>query len=311
MPNPEARGRDQAVAEQMHALRLHERRGRLLYEQAEIPEPGIGDVLVSVQAASLTPTELEWPSTWVDRRGLDRTPIVPCHEVCGQVVELGYGTSGLAVGDEVFGLTDWYRDGAAAEYVVVEARNLAPKPKGCGPAEAAATALAGLTAWQALFEHLHLGAGESVLITGATGGVGSFAVPLARAAGATVIAAGRSRRSAAAERMGAEVYVDADEPGWTDQLDHVDAVFDLVGGELLDQIVAAALATRIVSVVAPRDGVDFFVVEPDRAALGELAGRIDDGSLRPLVAEAIPLAQGAAAFTNKLDQPGKRVLTVP
>jgi NADPH:quinone reductase-like Zn-dependent oxidoreductase len=224
------------MSEQMHALRLHERRGAegLRYEEAAVPEPGIGDVLLSVAAASLTPTELEWPSTWVDRRGLDRAPVIPSHEVCGEVVALGYGTYGLEVGDEVFGLTDWYRDGAAAEYVAVEARNLAPKPTACSPGEAAATALAGLTAWQALFEHLHLSASESVLITGATGGVGVFAVQLARAADAKVIAVGRSTRQEAAETLGAHVYIDVDRPGWIDQAGQVDAVLDLVGGELLE-----------------------------------------------------------------------------
>jgi NADPH:quinone reductase-like Zn-dependent oxidoreductase len=300
------------MSEQMQALRLHERRGAegLRYEEAEVPEPGIGDVLLSVAAASITPTELEWPSTWIDRRGLDRAPVIPSHEVCGEVVALGYGTTGLEVGDEVFGVTDWYRDGAAAEYVAVEARNLAPKPTACSPGEAAASALAGLTAWQALFEHLRLSAGESVLITGATGGVGVFAVQLARAADVTVIAAGRSTRQEPAERLGARAYIDVEGPGWTEQAVQVDAVLDLVGGDILEQILGAGLGARVVSIVAPAEGVKFFVVEPDSANLRELAQRIDDGSLRPLVADTVPLSDGAAAFADKSHRPGKRVLTV-
>ena len=114
----------------MHALRIHKRGGPegLSYEEAPMPEPGTGDVLVRVQAASFTPTELTWPSTWVDRLGHDRRPVIPGHEVSGTVEALGWGTTGFAVGDAVYGLTDWYRDGTLAEYVAVEARNLAPKP---------------------------------------------------------------------------------------------------------------------------------------------------------------------------------------
>jgi NADPH:quinone reductase-like Zn-dependent oxidoreductase len=115
------------MADVMHALRGSQPGGReeLVYEEAPVPTPGTGDVLVRVSAASLTPTELTWASTWVDRRGLDRRPVIPCHEVSGVVVDRGYGAAHFEVGDEVFGLTDWYRDGAAAEYVAVEARNLA------------------------------------------------------------------------------------------------------------------------------------------------------------------------------------------
>ena len=155
------------------------------------PIPGIGDVLVQVHAASFTPTEMDWPSTWVDRAGKDRRPVIPAHEVSGVVTALGYGTTGAAIGDAVYGLTDWYRDGAAAEYVAVEARNLAPKPATLSHHEAAAIPMAGLTAVQALFDHGRLAAGQTVLVLGAGGGVGTFAVQLARAAGARVLASAR------------------------------------------------------------------------------------------------------------------------
>ena len=170
----------------MRALRLHQQAGPegLTYEQAPAPEPGIGEVLIGVQAASFTATELEWPSTWVDRLGHDRRPVIPGHEVSGTVAALGYGATGFAVGDAVYGLTDWYRDGALAEYVAVEARNLAAKPVPLEHVEAAALSLAGLTAWQALFVHGRLAAGQRVLIHGKGGGVGSLAVQLAHAAGA-------------------------------------------------------------------------------------------------------------------------------
>src|SRR3954454_1227777 len=170
----------------MWALRLHERGGpeHLAYEQAPRPYVGIGDALVRVHAASFTPTELQWPSTWVDRAGKDRRPVIPGHEVAGVVTALGYGTTGVAIGDAVYGLTDWYRDGAAAELIVVEARNLARKPDPLDHRTAAVIPMVALTAQQALFDHGALAQGQTVAVLGAGGGVGTFAVQLARAAGA-------------------------------------------------------------------------------------------------------------------------------
>jgi NADPH:quinone reductase-like Zn-dependent oxidoreductase len=296
----------------MRALRLHERGGadRIVLEEAPVPAPAIGDVLVQVDAASITPTELGWPSTWVDRTGADRTPVIPGHEVCGTVVGLGYGTAGFAPGDEVFGLTDWYRDGAAAEFVAVEARNLARKPAQCTSVEAASLPLAALTAWQALFDHGGLTRGDTVVVTGATGGVGVFALQLAAAAGARVVAVARADRADAARKLGATQVVAADGEGWVRDLGVVDLVVDFVGGPVLDALVDGAGVKRTVSVVAPGDGVDFFVVEADRAALAELARRVDAGVLRPVVGEVVPLADGARAFDSGLRPIGKRIIAV-
>jgi NADPH:quinone reductase-like Zn-dependent oxidoreductase len=204
------------MADVMHALRGHDHGGPgdLVYEEAPVPTLGTGDVLLRVSAASLTPTELTWASTWVDRRGLDRRPVIPCHEVSGVVVERGYGAAHFDVGDVVFGLTDWYRDGAAAEYVAVEARNLARRPRGCSPVEAAAVSLAGLTGWQALFDYGGLATDGSVLITGATGGVGSIAVQLAHGVSATVIAAGHASQAQLAADLGAKEFIDVDDADW-------------------------------------------------------------------------------------------------
>src|SRR4051812_17355232 len=176
--------------DEMPAIRLHERAGvdELVYETAPTPAPGTGDVLVEVHAASFTPDELTWPSTWIDRSGHDRRPVIPCHEVSGVVAALGWGAAAHAVGDEVYGLIDWYRDGAAAGYVAVEARNVAARPQKLSHAEAATLPLAGLTAQQGLFDHGGLEAGQAVLVNGAGGGVGTLAVQLAHAAGARVVA---------------------------------------------------------------------------------------------------------------------------
>jgi NADPH:quinone reductase-like Zn-dependent oxidoreductase len=300
----------------MRALRTHERGGpeHLVEEEAPVPTPGTGDALVRVHAASFTPTELGWSATWVDRAGHDRRPVIPGHEVSGVVTALGEGTTGVAVGDAVYGLTDWYRDGAAAEYVAVEARNLARKPNPLDHRTAAVTPMIALTAQQALFDHGHLAQGQTVAVLGAGGGVGTFAVQLARAAGARVVAVARAWASDLLRELGAEVYVDVDRAPLRD----VDLVFDLVGGETLRRAYASIKpGAGMVSVVesppveAGKRGL-FFVVEPSRPQLVELGKRIVAGELRPVVGAAWPLSQGRAAFEAKQrgHQPGKAVLVV-
>jgi NADPH:quinone reductase-like Zn-dependent oxidoreductase len=300
------------MSDRMRALRLHGKGGAdaIAFDtDVEVPQPGIGDVLLRVDAASLTPTELGWPSTWVDRAGVDRRPVIPGHEVCGVVTALGYGTTGFAVGDSVYGITDWYRDGAAAEYVAVEARNLAPKPTGCTAVDAAALALPGLTAMQAMFELGDLTKGETVLIPGAAGGVGLVAMQLARNAGARVVAVGRRDRDEVVRDLGADDFVDVDSLDGID-LKSVDLVFDLVGGEVRDRVLRAAPTARAVSVVEPHDGVQFFVVEAHRPMLEDLARLAEAGAVQAMVGEVVPLADGARAFAAGPRPPGKRVIEV-
>jgi len=307
----------------MDALRAHERGGAegLRYEQAADPTPGIGDVLVQVHAASFTPTEMDWPSTWVDRAGRDRRPVVPGHEVSGVVTALGYGTTGAAIGDAVYGLTDWYRDGACAEYVAVEARNLAPRPATLSHREAAAIPMAGLTAVQALFDHGRLAAGQTVLILGTSGGVGTFAVQLAHAAGARVLASARAWARELVVGLGADAFVDADRDDVAASARDAHLVFDLVGGPAFAQVWSSmrddALAVSVVEAPPARTGAAgprglFFVVEPNRTQLGELGRRIDAHELRPVLGAVMPLAQGGAAFAAKRRgrSPGKIVLQV-
>ena len=281
--------------------------------------PGTGDVLVQVHAASFTPTEMGWPSTWVDRAGKDRRPVIPAHEVSGVVTALGYGTTGAAIGDAVYGLTDWYRDGAAAEYVAVEARNLAPKPATLSHQEAAAIPMAGLTAVQALFDHGRLAAGQTVLILGAGGGVGSFAVQ-PRAAGARVLASARGWARELVLGLGADAFVDVDRDDVAASARDAHLLFDLVGGQTragCSSLKDDALAVSAVEATAARtDGRGprgvFFVVEPNRTQLGELGPRIAARELRPVVGAVMPLAQGGAAFAAKQrgSSPGKIVLKV-
>ena len=311
----------------MRALRLHERGGpdMLSYEQAPVPSVAIGDALVRVHAASFTPTELTWPSTWTDRAGRDRRPVIPAHEVSGVVTALGYGTAGVQIGEAVYGLTDWYRDGAAAEYVAVEARNLAPKPTSASHVEAAAAALTGLTAWQALFDHGQLRPGQTVLVHGAAGGVGTFAVQLARAAGAVVVARGRAWARQLATELGADTFVDVDQQRFEETVHGVDLVVDLVGGEVLERSwsVLKPGGVLVSTVEEPKDsqtrngerrrarGV-YFVVEARRAELVELSRRLDAGELRAVVGEVLPLSAGRTAFEAKQrgGSAGKTVLRV-
>ncbi len=281
------------------------------------PHAAQNDVIVRVHAAGFTPGELDWPGTWTDRAGRDRTPSVPGHELSGVVVELGYGTTGLTVGQRVFGTTDWTRNGSLAEYAAVEARNLAPLPADIDHTVAAALPISGLTAWQGLIDHAHLTTGQSVLIHGAAGGVGSIAVQLAREVGARVIGTGREADRDTALGLGVDAFLDLE----VDKLEdagEVDVVFDVIGGDILDRSAAlvragGTLVTTIrVPTVQPKDGraVFFFVVEADRSRLADLAQRLRDGRLKPIVGATRPLAEAPAAFAPDRRTPGKTIIRI-
>lgn len=284
----------------------------------ELPYPHAAenDVVVRVHAAGFTPGELDWPATWTDRAGRDRTPSVPGHELSGVVVELGYGTTGLTVGQRVFGLADWTRDGSLAEYTAVEARNLAPLPADIDHVVAAALPISGLTAWQGLFTHGRLTTGQTVLIHGAAGGVGSLAVQLAHEVGAFVIGTGRTADRDRTLALGADAFVDLD----TEKLEdagEVDVLLDVIGGDILAR--SASLVRdggTLVTIaeppeVLPRNGRGlFFVVEPDRSQLIELANRVRDGRLTPIVGAVRPLAEAVAAFAPDKRTPGKTIIQI-
>ncbi|GAA0236480.1 NADP-dependent oxidoreductase [Actinomadura nitritigenes] len=280
------------------------------------PHAAENDVIVRVHAAGFTPGELDWPGTWTDRAGRDRTPSIPGHELSGVVVELGYGTTGLTVGQRVFGLTDWTRNGSLAEYTAVEARNLAPLAADVDHTVAAALPISGLTAWQGLFDHGRLTTGQTVLVHGAAGGVGSIAVQLARDAGARVIGTGRAGDRDVALGLGAQAFLDL---GADDLRDagEVDVVFDVIGGDILERSTelvrpgGTLVTIAMPPPVQPKDGrAVFFVVEPDRALLAELARRLRDGRLKPIVGAVRPLSETAAAFARHRRMPGKTIIQV-
>ncbi|MFF8866195.1 NADP-dependent oxidoreductase [Streptomyces sp. NPDC015139] len=280
------------------------------------PHAAENDVIVRVHAAGFTRGELDWPGTWTDRAGRDRTPSVPGHEVSGVVTELGYGTTGLTVGQRVFGLTDWTRDGSLAEYVAVEARNLAPLPADIDHTVAAALPISGLTAWQGLFDHARLTTGQTVLVHGAAGGVGSIAVQLARQAGARVIGTGRSTDRDTVLGLGADTFLALDTDPWA-AADQVDVVFDVIGGTVLERSAPLVRAGGTLVTIAhpptvrPEDGRSvFFVVEPDRARLADLAQRLRDGRLEVRVGSVRPLAEAAAAFAPDRRVDGRTIIRV-
>jgi len=302
----------------MKAIRIHEPTGisGLVYEEAPDPAPVFCDVLVKVAACGITHNELDYP-IWTCRAGHQRTSIIPGAEVSGVVAALGLGTAGLAAGDEVFGLTDQLRDGTAAEYVAVEARNLAPKPRTIDHVHAAAVPRAGLTAWQALFDHGKLAKGQTVVIHGAGGAVGSTAVQLARWAGAEVIGTGRSHSRSLVLELGADRFVALDSERLEDAVGQADLVFDAAGGEVLAQsawVVKPGGTLVSVSAFPPFGREDareiFFIQESNRAQLIELARLVDEGHLRPQVGAVYPLAQAAKAYSAKAAGgiPGRIVL---
>ncbi|WFU74157.1 NADP-dependent oxidoreductase [Bradyrhizobium sp. CB2312] len=289
--------------------------GMKLVERPE-PQAAINDVVVQIHASGFTSGELTWPSTWTDRLDRDRSPTIPGQELAGIVTALGYGTTGLSVGQRVFGLSDSYRGGTLAEYVAVEARNLAPLPGDVEFSVGAAVAMPGLTAWQGLFVHGRLQAGQSVLVHGAAGAVGSMVTQLAREAGAYVIGTGRAADRQKAIDFGAQEFVDLE----NDDLEGaggVHLVFDVIGGEIGKRSAGLVRTGGTLVTIAgptearPADGLTIdFVLVSDRAQLGEIVQRVRDGRLRTNIGNIAPLDEAVAAFNPTRRISGKTIIRV-
>ncbi|MFL6135785.1 MAG: NADP-dependent oxidoreductase [Nocardioidaceae bacterium] len=289
--------------------------GMRLVERPE-PPAAINDVIGEIHASGFVSTELQWPSTWTDRRDLDRAPSIPGHELAGVVAALGYGTTGLSVGQRVFGLADWHRDGTLAEYVAIEARNLAPLPGDVDFTVGASLPISGLTAWQGLFQHGRLQTGQSVLVHGAAGAVGTMVSQLAREAGAYVIGTGRAADREKALDFGAQEFIDLENDALGD-VGEVDVVFDVIGGDVQkDSAALIKTGGTLVSVVGPVEArpakglaVDF-VVESDRAQLGEIVQRVRDGRLRTNIGTTTSLDDAVAALNSTERLKGKTIIRV-
>jgi NADPH:quinone reductase-like Zn-dependent oxidoreductase len=308
----------------MKAIRLHARGGpeQLVFEDAPKPAPGAGDALVRVCACAITPMELTWSASYTSLDGTGRLPAIPGHELSGVVEAVAGDVTGVHAGDAVYALTDFWRDGAAAEYVAVRASDLAPKPANLDHAQAAAVPLSALTAWQALFEHAGLAKGQRVLIHGAAGGVGVFAVQLARWRGARVIGTALARNADFLRELGADETIDYTSVRFEEKVRDVDVVLDTVGGETLERSWKVLRPGGVLVTVAGSDPADkaaafgvralFFIVKPSRAQLIELGRIIEAGQLRPVVEAIVPLERAREAFERGLKghNRGKLVLSV-
>jgi NADPH:quinone reductase-like Zn-dependent oxidoreductase len=289
----------------MQAIRAHSRGGpdRLRLERAPVPVPVAGEVLIKVHAAAITYDELLWDESWT-RQGIDRTPMIPSHEVSGTVAELGDTVSDLKIGQDVYGLIEFDRDGAAAQFVTIPAADLAMKPRSVDHIQAAALPLAALTAWQALLDHAQLQAGESVLVTGGAGGVGAYVVQLARHFGAHVAATVSS-----GDQFDYVTDLGANEVFVLTACGQFDIVIDTVGGAALPAAYCNVRdGGRLVTLSAPptpelragRDILDeFFVVRPNRGQLEQIATLVDAGAFKPLVSETFALADTPTAYADR------------
>jgi NADPH:quinone reductase-like Zn-dependent oxidoreductase len=290
----------------MRAARLSARRGpeEMTVERVDRPALDDHDVLVEVHAAAITPAELWWEPTWTNSDGTERAHIVPSHEVAGVVAALGPEVTDMSVGARVFGLTDFHRDGAAAEYVAVRADDLADWPASLDPVPVAALPLSGLTAWQALFDHGHLMAGQRVLVHGAAGDVGAFVVQLAHHEAAHVTAVASAGDLDYLRNLGADVAIDQRAGFGEIEPASMDLIVDTVGGEVLENAwPLLAAAGRLVSIAPSSRGIEdreprghFFIVTPDRGVLDELVRLLESNDLRVIVERTFSLDQARQAY---------------
>lgn len=292
----------------MKAIRSHKRGGpeQLVYEDAPKPEMSHGDALIRVHATGITPAELTWDETYSNCDGSERLPTIPGHEVSGVVESLAEGVGDVSIGDEVYALTSFCRNGGAAEYVAIHAADLAQKPKTLDHAQAAAVPLSALTVWQSFFDHTRLTPGQRVLIHGAAGGVGTFAVQVAHWRGAYVIGTASAKNREFLLGLGADEVIDYQHTKFEQVAQNIDVVLDTIGGDTRERSWKVLKPKGIlISLPGPipegeaashnRQGL-FFIVEPNRNQLGEIAKLIDSGAIRPVIAETIPLARTREAF---------------
>jgi NADPH:quinone reductase-like Zn-dependent oxidoreductase len=307
----------------MKAMRLMNKSGetKLVEEDVSQPMPEPGEILVRVRAAGVIPTELGWYPTTHTKTGETRNGAVPGHEFSGIVAAVGDGVTGVEVGQEIYGMNDWFADGATAEYCVTLPASIAAKPKSLSHIEAASVPISALTAWQGLFDRAKLQAGERVLVHGGAGSVGIFAVQLARSRGAHVIATASEQNLAFVSELGADEVINYRRERFEDRAGKVDVVFDTVGNETLQRSWRVLKKDgRMVTIASDVEGTDdpklkaaFFIVEPNREQLEGVARMLDEGALRTFVSATVPFEQAGQAYVNghvPRVGPGKIVVAV-
>ena len=320
----------------MNAVRIHKFGSGpqdLVYEEDVMqPHPKEGEILVKVYATGVTRNEIVW--IWYNPD--ISLPLILGHEFSGIVEEVGPKVTNQSVGEAVYGLTDTLsvtRDGAEADYVIATDSEIAPKPQSLDHEYAAAVPMAGLTAWQALFDHAHLSSKDTVLIHGAAGGVGSFAVQLARWTGAHVIGTASPHNSSFLKDLGVNDVIDYKKTSFEDRVHDVDIVFDTVGGKILERSWQVLRKGGKLVSVASQDlpttfdnlqayfkekgesyGIDatWFIVHPSRDQLIRIGDLIDSGQVKPVVDTILPLSKASQAYegANGVHKHGKIVLRV-
>jgi NADPH:quinone reductase-like Zn-dependent oxidoreductase len=285
------------------------------------PMPGPGELLVRVHAAGVITDELDWQPTLQQKDGSARKNAIPTHEFSGEIASAGEGVTSFLRGQAVYGMNDWYQEGALAEFCLAPATSIAEKPKSLSNEQAASVPIGALTAWQALTTHGHLEPGQRVLIHGGAGGVGFFAVQFAKSLGAHVIATTSASTIALVKDLGANQVLDYRTTRFDQELRNIDLVVDTVGGDTLTRSWSVLNPSgRVVTAAsdipgdAPQHVKDaFFLIQPDGPRLAEIANLLDSGKLRTFVKTVTPLQNAAQAYDNsppsKLGY-GKIVVTV-
>lgn len=301
---------------------LHLAQDGLVEKETPVPKPAAGEVLIRVHAAGVITTELGWYPTTHQPDGSPRTEPVPSHEFSGEIAELGPGVEGLAVGDEVYGMNDWFSDGALAQYCLSRRAWVAPKPTSISHAEAASVPISALTAWQGLFDRVHLRAGERLFLHGGAGAVGTWVIQLAKSHGAVVTTTASASNLDLVRELGADEAIDRNAAPARDDLEgSFDVVLDVVGGEVLQKSWKLLKpGGRMVTIASDSEGTAdertkaaFFIVEPRRDQLVQIADQIDKGKLRLIVDSALSLQDAPAAYAGTLrrSKRGKLVVNVP
>ncbi len=308
----------------MKAVRIHEFGGPevLKLEETPRPKPAADEVLIKVYATSVNPVD------WKIRKGARKErfpsdlPLTLGWDVSGVIEETGNAVKNFKKGDEVYGRPDPTRNGTYAEYVVVKADQISPKPKSIGHEAAAAVPLAGLTAWQGLFDHGKLQAGQKVLIHGASGGVGSFAVQFAKWKGAYVIGTTSEKNIGLVKKIGADEVIDYKKEKFEEKLKDIDLVFDTIGGETQKRsLLVLKKGGRLITTVKPEyekeakeKEIDIkgYIAQSYPNELNQIAQLIDQGKIKPVISKILPLDKAAEAqqISEQGHVTGKIVLQV-
>jgi NADPH:quinone reductase-like Zn-dependent oxidoreductase len=282
----------------------------LVEETVPQPQPRRGELLVRVYAAGVTPTELLWYTTTHNKTGERRSHAVPSHEFSGVIAAVGEETGGFAIDQEVYGMNDWFAEGALAEYCLTQPSSVAPKPHSLTHVEAASVPLGALTAWQGLFDRARLQAGERVLVHGGAGAVGVFAIQLARLRGAQVTATVSARNLAFVSQLGATQVIDYRAVRFEDTIRDMDVIFDTVGGETLQRSWAVLKpGGRMITIAADSEYTAddrvkqaFFIVEPNHEQLTQVGSLLEAGDLQSVVDAVLPLTRASEAYTGEVRQ---------